>query len=69
MDDASGYVRALEGLRAAGAEEVQRLRRNGYETVGRHTLEHERERFGEFMERLTEHLRRLGPRIESRGPS
>ena len=44
------------------------MRRNGYETLGRHTLEHERKRFGEFMGRLTEHLRRLGPRIESRGP-
>ena len=60
MDDAPGYVRALEDLRAADAGEIERLRRNGYETVGRHTLEHERERFGEFMGRLTEHLRRLG---------
>ena len=42
------------------------MRCNGYETVGRHTLEREREGFGEFMERLTEHLRRLGPRMESR---
>ena len=69
LDDAPGYVSALEGLRTAGAGEVERLRRNGYETLGRHTLEHERKRFGEFMGRLTEHLRRLGPRIESRGPS
>lgn len=69
MDDAPDYVRALEDLRAADAGEIERLRRNGYETVGRHTLEHERERFGEFMQRLTEHLRRLGPRIEVRGLS
>jgi hypothetical protein len=40
---------------------VERLRRNGYETVGRHTLEHERERFGEFMGRLTARLDSLGP--------
>ena len=69
MDDARGYAGALEGLRVAGAEEIERLRRGGYQTVGRHTLEHERERFGEFMERLTEHLRRLGPRMESRSLS
>jgi hypothetical protein len=69
MDDAAGYVRALHGLRTAGAGEIERLRSNGYRTVGRHTLEHERERFGEFMGRLTEHLRRLGPRMESRGLS
>ncbi len=69
MDDAPDYVRALEALRVADTGEIERLRRNGYETVGRHTLEHERERFGEFLERLTEHLRRLGPRIESSGLS
>src|ERR687890_2331443 len=48
LDDAGDYVGALEGLRAAGAGEVERLRRNGYETVGRHTLEREREDFGDF---------------------
>jgi hypothetical protein len=69
MDDARGYVRALDGLRTASVEEIERLRGNGYETVGRHTLEHERERFGEFMSRLTQHLRRLGPRMEPRGVS
>jgi glycosyltransferase involved in cell wall biosynthesis len=69
LDDARGYVAALEGLRAAGAQQAERLRRNGYQTVGRHTLEHERERFGEFMERLTKHLRRLGPRVEPHGLS
>ena len=69
MDVARDYVGALESLRAAGVEEIERLRGNGYVAVGRHTLEHERERFGEFMGRLTEHLRRLGPRMESRGPS
>jgi glycosyltransferase involved in cell wall biosynthesis len=67
MDDARDYVGALEGLRASGEDEIERLRTNGYQTVGRHTLERERERFGEFMGRLTEHLRR--PRVESRGLS
>ena len=69
MNDAGDYVGALEGLRAADAGEIGRLRSNGYETVGRHTLEREREGFGEFMERLTQHLRRLGPRMESRDPA
>ena len=69
MDDAPGYVRALEALRTTSVGEIERLRSNGYQTVGRHTLEHERDRFGEFMGRLTEHLRRLGPRMESRGLS
>ncbi len=61
LDDAAGYVEVLEGLRAGDAGEVERLRRNGYETVGRHTLEHERDRFGEFMGRLTSRLDGLGP--------
>jgi glycosyltransferase involved in cell wall biosynthesis len=61
LDDAAGYVEVLEDLRTCDAGEVERLRRNGYETVGRHTLEHERERFGEFMDRLTSRLDRLGP--------
>ncbi|MBA2714751.1 MAG: glycosyltransferase family 4 protein [Rubrobacteraceae bacterium] len=61
FEDAAGYVGALEGLRDGPVEEVERLRQAGYETVGRHTLEHERERFGEFMGRLTARLDRLGP--------
>jgi hypothetical protein len=39
------------------------MRRNGYETVKRHTLAHEQERFADFLERLTSRLDRLGPRI------
>jgi glycosyltransferase involved in cell wall biosynthesis len=69
MDEATDYVGALEGLRATGVEVIEKFRRNGYETVGRHTLEREREGFGGFMGRLTEHLRRLGPRVLSRSLS
>ncbi len=61
LDDAAGYVELLEGLRTGNPAGVERLRRNGYGTVGRHTLEHEKERFGEFMARLTSRLDRLGP--------
>jgi glycosyltransferase involved in cell wall biosynthesis len=65
FDDAEGYAGALKQLSSESPKEVERLRRNGYETVGRHTLDHERERFGEFLERLTERLDRLGPRRKS----
>ena len=61
FEDAGGYVEALKSLREGPAEEVERLRRGGYATVGQHTLEHERERFGEFMDRLIHRLDRLGP--------
>jgi hypothetical protein len=61
LDDAAGYVKVLEGLRSGDPEEVKRLRRGGYETVGRHTLEHERDRFGEFMGKLTRRLNGIGP--------
>jgi hypothetical protein len=61
FEDAGGYVKALKSLREGGTEEVERLRRGGYATVGLHTLEHERERFGEFMNRLIHRLDHLGP--------
>ena len=61
FEDASGYVGALKRLREGGTEEVERLRGGGYEAVELHTLEHERERFGEFMGRLIGRLDRLAP--------
>jgi Glycosyl transferases group 1 len=61
LDAAGGYVGALKSLREGGPEEIERLRTGGYEAVGLHTLEHERGRFGEFMDRLTSRLDRLGP--------
>jgi len=61
FEDAGGYVGALKSLREGGTQEIERLRRGGYEVVKLHTLEHERERFGEFMERLVGRLDRLGP--------
>jgi hypothetical protein len=61
FEDAGNYVEALKSLREAGTDEVKRLRGGGYEAVKLHTLEHERERFGEFMERLTARLDRLDP--------
>jgi hypothetical protein len=60
LDDAPGYAEALETLRKESPEEIERLRRAGYESVKRFTLEHERERFGEFLERLTERFYRGG---------
>lgn len=67
FEDAAGYVEALKTLKAGSVEELERLRRGGYDTIGRHTLEHERERFGEFLERLTGRLDRLGPNLRPSG--
>lgn len=61
FEDLDSYVEALRSLKVYDSGEINRLRRNGYETVGLHTLEHEQERFGEFMDRLTARLDRLGP--------
>jgi glycosyltransferase involved in cell wall biosynthesis len=56
FDDAEDYAAALLSLKDAGPGEVERLRRGGYAAVKSHTLEHERDRFGEFMVRLTGRL-------------
>lgn len=62
FDDAESYAGTLKTLRSESLENIERLRRNGYKTVKRHTLEHERDRFGAFLQRLTGHLDLLGPR-------
>jgi hypothetical protein len=61
FEDAQGYAEALRSLRHEDPKSVDRMRRKGYETVKRHTLEHERERFGEFMGQLIARLDRIGP--------
>jgi hypothetical protein len=61
FEDVAGYADALRALRTYDVAEIDRLRRGGYEAVGRHALEHERDRFGEFMRRLVERLDGLGP--------
>lgn len=65
LDDAQGYVAVLKSLKSESTEEINRLRHEGYETIKRHTLEHERERFGEFLDRLKGRLAKLGPEVES----
>ena len=71
FEDASSYVDALQSLKNYSVDDVNRLRRGGYESAKLHTLSHERERFGEFMDRLIGRLDRLGlgsrPRGASRG--
>lgn len=62
FEDTMSYVDALKNLRAESLDAVNRLRRGGYETVKRHTLAHEQEQFGEFLNRLADHLDRPGPR-------
>jgi hypothetical protein len=61
LDDAGDYVAALRALRGYGEREIGALRRGGYEAVGRHTLENERDGFADFMVRLSERLGRPAP--------
>jgi len=60
FEDAWGYAGALKRLRESSTEEIEYLRTGGYEAVELHTLKDERERFGDFMERLMGRLDRLG---------
>ena len=56
LDDPASYVEELSSLRATDPGEIERLRRRGYETIGRHTLPREGELFGRFLGRLTDRL-------------
>ena len=64
LESAADYVAALRALRGYGAGEIDALRRGGYEAVGRHTLEAEREGFGEFMGDLEKRLGWTGPGLD-----
>lgn len=66
FEDAAGYADELRALRSWDVGEINWLRRNGYETVGRHTLRYEEERFGEFMGRLMDRLDLLSMRVSER---
>ncbi len=68
FEDAPSYVDVLQTLKTYSPDDIDRLRRNGYDTVKLHTLAHERERFGEFMDRLTNRLDRLGPTLPFDAP-
>ncbi len=61
FDDAESYAKAVRDLRSTPVSEIDRLRMAGYETVGRHTLDREREQFAGFMQRLVQRLDRIGP--------
>lgn len=65
FERAPDYAETLRALREYEPEEIERLRHNGYETVKLHTLEYERDRFAEFLERLTGHLDQIGPGASS----
>lgn len=68
FDDVASYAAALKNLKKMSPGGINRLRRNGYGTANRHTLEREKERFGEFLELITSHLDRTGcPRKERGG--
>ncbi len=61
LDDPASYVEVLSSLKATDPSQIERLRRRGYETTGRHTLSREGELFGRFLERLTDRLNGPGP--------
>lgn len=61
FENSASYAEVLRSLKDYDLDGISRLRRNGYETVGLHTLEQEQKRFSEFMDRLTKRLGRPGP--------
>jgi hypothetical protein len=61
FDNPWSYVEVLGSLGSSGLDEIDRMRRRGYETTKRHTLSREGEHFGAFLRRLTERLDGLEP--------
>ena len=63
FDDPSSYIEALFSLRTTDPAKIDHMRQRGYETTERHTLSGEEQHFGAFLERLTNRLDGLGPRL------
>ncbi len=63
FDDPSSYVEVLFSLRKTDPARIDRMRKRGYETTARHTLSSEEQHFGAFLERLTNRLDGLGPKL------
>ncbi len=64
LDSAAGYVAALRVLRESSVSQIEAMRDAGYAVLGNHTLEAEKEGFGEFLEVLKE--RPLRPGVKKR---
>jgi len=60
FERADDYVAALAQLADAAPGRLQALRRRGYETVQRHSLDREREAFGDFLIDVSESCGRRG---------
>ena len=63
FDDPSSYVEVLSSLKKTDPTRIDRMRKRGYETIARHTLSSEEQHFVAFLERLTNRLDGLGPRL------
>ena len=63
FDDPSSYTEVLFSLRTTDPAKIDRMRQRGYETTERYTLSGEEQHFGAFLERLTNRLDDLGPRL------
>jgi len=63
FDDPSSYVEVLSSLKKTDPTRIDRMRKQGYETIARHTLSSEEQHFGAFLERLTNRLDGLGPKL------
>lgn len=62
FEDASSYAEVLRALKWEKPENVDRMRRKGYETLKEHTWDREERQFDAFLQRLTDRLDQLGPR-------
>ena len=63
FDDPSSYVEVLSSRKKTDPTRIDRMRKQGYETIARHTLSSEEQHFGAFLERLTNRLDGLGPKL------
>ncbi len=62
FEDESSYADVLRALKLTKSEDIDSMRRKGYETLKEHTWDREERQFDAFLQRLTDRLDRLGPR-------
>ena len=57
----ASYASTLKKLASESPENIEKMRQRGYETLKNHTWEREERQFGEFLDKLTTRLDKLGP--------
>lgn len=62
-EDESSYANVLRSLKTESPERIDRIRRQGYETLKNHTWDREERQFAEFLNKLKGRLDELGPRL------